>query len=146
MLADDRDQKRQQGERRHRLQHRDDRQQRGAAGGQRQAAMPIGTPSATASPSDPNTRSRCSPSSLPKSVANTRSIRLGPAPSRAPEPAKASRGRPAPSDEALGDLREAAAVELDLRVERDHRRRVDAAFEAAQRRGSSAARISKTAS
>ena len=44
------------------------------------------------------------------------------------------RGCPAPSDEALGDLREAATVELDLRVERDHRRRVDAAFEAAQRR------------
>ncbi len=51
-----------------------------AAPGQRQAAMPIGTPTATATTSEPNTSSRCSAASRPRSGANRRAQRSGFAP------------------------------------------------------------------
>ena len=115
--------------------------------GQRQAAMPSGTPTATASASEPNTSSRCSPSSAAE-VGGEQRARAG---SRAARRAAApARGRVPPARRsAARDLGEAAAVELD-------RARSCAIIVAASMRPSSAgaaaarvdasARISSTAS
>ncbi len=108
------------------------RRRRPAASARRRCRA--GRRAATASPSEPNTSSRCSPSRRPKSGAKTRSIRVGRALSGACACDGAPAAAPPCATKRLRDLGEAAAVEFDLRVERDHRRRIDAAFEAAQRR------------
>ena len=97
--------------------------------------MPSGTPSATASPSEPNTSSRCS-REQPAEVGREQRARcrLGATLGRLSLRSALRTLLRCRATKPARDLREAAAVELDLRVERDHRRRVDAAFEAAQRR------------